>query len=187
MENSNAEKNWSACAKNAAFSDLNTKLNDSVNKLYCESDENKNSAYLVRDNAIRCPTDNSIASLVPEMKNLRMARQEKEPEYVAGYIKAVIPLSRTLVIQHAPGSKILDIGTAIFTRKSNAQNYEEIGLISDIFGSINNPMYAVLLKRKAESDFFKLDSKVFYLYGHPNTRFVSVQCDGNNRYTVMYS
>lgn len=146
--------------------------------------------HIAHGNAISCPTDYSIGSLVPDMKNLQLSQhQESETEYLAGYIKAIIPPSKTLVIQHATGSKILNVGTAIFTRKfdDKMNSYEEIGLVADIFGSVNEPMYALQLKREVASEFLRLDSEVFYLQAHPTTRFISVECDENDKYTVMYS
>lgn len=124
------------------------------------------------------------------MKNLELSQKTQPHTGLAGYIKAVIPPTGTVVVQLASGSRILDVGTAIFLRNDISQGgsckkYHEIGFVSDIFGSVLEPMYSLQMKQTVTGESLKMDAEVFYLHEHPSTRYISVVRDAENRYTVM--
>ncbi|XP_003426971.1 uncharacterized protein LOC100680265 [Nasonia vitripennis] len=135
-------------------------------------------------------TDSSIISaLVPKMENLEVSQKTQPDKCLAGYVKAVILPSGTAVVQLASGSRILDVGTAIFLRNHNKEGsykkYDEIGVVSDIFGSVLEPMYSLQLKERVIGESLKMDAEVFYSHEHPSTKYISVVLDAANRYTVV--
>lgn len=107
---------------------------------------------------------------------------------------------KMIVVQVATGSKILDVGTTIFTtierlfddedeeNKENvnvgSKNYLVVGRVDDIVGSVGEPMYSLEMQSIDPVELV-IDSKVYYFDDHPDTKYVIVKRDKNNRYTVV--
>lgn len=130
------------------------------------------------------------------MENLDLSQEShssNDPERLAGYIRAVMPPSDAVIIQRAPGSPILDVDTAIFVqcnddaddKQAGCKQYRKIGLISDIFGSVLEPMYSLQLTQGVTCESLRTDAEVFYLHEHSSTRYIKVLRDDQNRYSVI--
>ncbi|OXU31173.1 hypothetical protein TSAR_006485 [Trichomalopsis sarcophagae] len=187
----NAAKNG---VPSKAVAEINNEISDSdmYNTMYSSNVTYEAMADVAFMHDAKFSSTNSsiISALVPKMENLEVSQKTQPDKCLAGYVKAVILPSGTAVVQLASGSRILDVGTAIFLRNHNKEGtckkYDEIGVVSDIFGSVLEPMYSLQLKERVIGESLKMDAEVFYsLHEHPSTKYISVVLDAANRYTVV--
>lgn len=116
---------------------------------------------------------------------LTVRTKTNEETVLAGHVTTV--MKSTVVIRRAPGSRIVDSGTALYYRKNASGPVREVGLITDLFGSVSEPMYTMELHEEFIEDSMKTNSPVYYSLEDPRTRFITVECDDEGRFKVIQS
>ncbi|XP_033340969.2 uncharacterized protein LOC117228963 [Megalopta genalis] len=102
----------------------------------------------------------------------------KQGECLAGNITNIIKKLNVVLVKPYSSDILLYIGTPLFLNCSDSQNCETkyifLGGIDDIFGSIEEPMYAINIKCDLYNN-LNINAELYYFPDNPNTYSLHIE------------
>ncbi|XP_015126746.1 uncharacterized protein LOC107048193 [Diachasma alloeum] len=174
---------------------LDLKISDkpSCSRMKTEGlDENSNFTETMEHCSSPGSTSSELSTLLPRIKSLRIESSAPTLYHAFGKVENVIATMGLALIESTSSTVLLDIDTPVFiilpSTPLDEENpeYELLGEIDDIFGSIGRPMYSVRLTHEILGrSSLMIDSFVYLLSSHPNTNVLRVESVGDKKYSVV--